>query len=114
MARNIVQQKKVNSPQKTTTTPVKQTTPPPIKKKESKYNFPLDTINLIMIGGCILLIAIGFILMLGGSNEGDTFNNDIFNTRRTLIGPMISLLGFVLMVVAIMFRGKKKDKDINE
>ena len=36
------------------------------------------------------------------------FNYDIFSTRRTVVGPTIALLGFVLMIVAIMY--KKKDK----
>ena len=97
-------------------TPQKKSEQPKQKpvSKESKYTFPLDTINLIMIGGCIVLIALGFILMLGGSNEGDTFNNEIFSSTRTTIGPMISLLGCVLMVVAIMYKGKKKDQNVEK
>lgn len=70
--------------------------------------FPLDPINFVMIGACILLIVIGFALMAGSPNTGSTFNYDIFSTRRTVVGPTIALLGFVLMIFAIIF--KKKDK----
>lgn len=76
--------------------------------QQSKSVFPLDKINLVLIAICIVLIAVGFALMGGSANEGSNFNYDIFSTRRTVVGPTIALLGFVLMIVAIMY--KKKDK----
>lgn len=82
----------------------------PAKASEPKKTlsiFPLDKINFIMIACCLVLIALGFILMMGSSNTGDTFNNDIFSTRRTVIGPLVALLGFVLMVPAIMYKKKE-------
>lgn len=75
--------------------------------QQSKSVFPLDKINFVLIAICIVLIAVGFALMGGSANEGSTFNYDIFSARRTVVGPTIALLGFVLMVVAIMY--KKKD-----
>lgn len=80
----------------------------PAKASEPKKSiFPLDKINFIMIACCLVLIALGFILMMGSANTGDTFNNDIFSTRRTVIGPLVALLGFVLMVPAIMYKKKE-------
>ena len=80
----------------------------PAKGNEPKKSiFPLDKINFIMIACCLALIALGFILMMGSANTGDTFNNDIFSTRRTVIGPLVALLGFVLMVPAIMYKKKE-------
>lgn len=81
--------------------------PKPVSQ-QSKIVFPLDKINFVLIAICIVLIAVGFALMGGSANEGNTFNYDIFSARRTVVGPTIALLGFVLMVVAIMY--KKKDK----
>ena len=72
--------------------------------QQSKSVFPLDKINLVLIAICIVLIAVGFALMGGSANEG------IFSTRRTVVGPTIALLGFVLMIVAIMYKKKGNNK----
>ena len=47
--------------------------------------------------------------MLGGSStvEGG-FNPDIFSTRRIVVGPLLSFLGFLLMAFAILVDPKKK------
>ena len=52
-----------------------------------------------------LMIVLGFILMAGSSN-GEEFNPDIFSTRRIVVGPVITFLGFVLMGVAVCFKPK--------
>lgn len=80
-----------------------------IKKEKADMNeLPLGKANFVMIGVCIVLIAVGFALMNGSTNQGATFNNDIFNSTRTVVAPLITFAGFVLMVVAIMLNGKKK------
>jgi len=76
--------------------------------KKEKDIMPLGKMNYIMIAVSILLIALGFALMTGSTNEGNTFNPDVFSSTRTVVAPFITFLGFVLMVPAIMFRGKKK------
>ena len=61
---------------------------------------------ILMLVGIAMLI-IGFILISGG-NEDDwnKFSYEIFNFRRLFIGPMFILLGFVVQIFAIMYRGK--------
>ncbi len=76
--------------------------------KKQEEQLPLGKINFIMIAVSVLLIVIGFVLMWGSPNVGDTFNDDIFSTSRTLVGPMLSLAGFVLVVPSIIWRPKKK------
>lgn len=83
-----------------------------IKQIEDKGNsFPLSKTNFILMGACLLLIVVGFWLMAGSANEGDTFNEDVFSTTRTVVGPFIAFMGFVLMAFAIMFKGKKKNQE---
>lgn len=82
-----------------------------LQPSKQEAGFPLNKINFIMIATCVALIVVGFVLMGGSSNVGSTFNNDIFSTRRTVVGPTISLAGFVLMIFAIMYR-KKDNKDL--
>ena len=77
-----------------------------------KYsNFPLTRINFILMAVCGAMIVIGFLLMLGGSNEIDHFNAEMFSTRRIVVGPTISFLGFLGMAFAIIFKKKETVKD---
>ena len=67
----------------------------------------LPKINLILIAIAFAIIVIGFALMVG-EPSGEVYNPDIFSFRRITVGPMIALFGFVFMIFAILFRGKKK------
>lgn len=61
-----------------------------------------------MMGGCVLLIIIGFALMSGGGSTGTEFNPEVFSTRRIVVGPLLAFLGFLLMAFAIIYIPKKK------
>lgn len=69
----------------------------------------LPKFNTILIAVCVFVIVIGFALMAGEPSGATEYNPDIFSFRRITLGPMISLAGFVLMIVAILF--PKKDKE---
>ena len=77
-----------------------------------KFQMPFTRTNFIMMGCCLAMIIIGFLLMSGGGSASQTeFNPEIFSTRRIVIGPAIAFLGFVAMAVAIIIRPKFKNKD---
>lgn len=72
---------------------------------------PFTHTNFYMMGGCLLLIVLGFLLMSGGGSSVENgFNPDIFSTRRIVVGPTIAFLGFFLMAFAIIWHPKKKNK----
>ncbi len=71
-----------------------------------RTSFPLTKINFVLMAVCGLLIVVGFLLMLGGSNDGAQFNDDIFSTRRVVVGPALSFIGFVAMAFAIIYKKK--------
>lgn len=79
---------------------------------------PFSKENYYMMGGCLALIIIGFILMSGGGRtEENGFNPEIFSTRRIVVGPMLSFLGFLLMGFAIVCNPVvriKKKKNVND
>ena len=75
-------------------------------KTNGKISYPLTKINFILMGTCLLLIIIGFWLMTGDANVGETFNKNIFESSRVSTGPIIAFLGFVLMAFAIIYRKK--------
>lgn len=70
-----------------------------------KYNLP--KLNAILIAVSFLIIVIGFALMAGEPSGETAYNPDIFSFRRITVGPMIALGGFVLMIVAILWKQKK-------
>jgi len=62
---------------------------------------------LVLIAGLVML-GIGFALMLGGGADSpDDFNEEIFGTQRIVVAPWFIFIGLVLPIVAIMM--KKKD-----
>ena len=77
-------------------------------KKENYDQLPLVRRNFIFMAIAGAMIVIGFLLMLGGSSTMDSFNPDIFSTRRIVIGPLIAFLGFIAMGVAIILRPRKQ------
>jgi len=83
-------------------------------KVKGKVSYPLTKINFILMGICLLLIVIGFWLMTGDANVGDTFNKNLFESSRVTTGPIIAFLGFVLMAFAIIFRKKDNKQADNE
>jgi len=70
--------------------------------------FPLGKENykLLLIGFAI--IVLGFILMIGGgSDDPNVFNEDIFSFRRITLAPIIVLFGFMFEIYAIMKKPKE-------
>lgn len=69
--------------------------------KQEGFAFGRENYIIMIIG--ILLIAIGFILMIGGGSEDpNVFSAEIFSTRRITVAPIVCLLGFTVVAVAIM------------
>ena len=79
-----------------------------------KSNFAFGRMNFILLGVGMLAVIIGFILMGGGSSSEEAYNPDIFSTRRIVIGPMVALLGFISIIVAILWRTPSKSADKEE
>lgn len=67
------------------------------------------TVNYILMAAGLLLLALGYILLSGGGSDNpDVFNPAMFDTRRLYVAPILIVLGFVVEIVAIMFKGKKE------
>lgn len=87
-----------------------------IKKTQTKTTdaadnqkvMPFGRMNYILVLIGIALIALGFILMIGGgSSDPDVFNEQMFNFRRLTLAPILVLAGFVVEIVAIFWKEKK-------
>lgn len=68
----------------------------------------------ILVAG-IALITLGYLLMIGGGSEDpNVFNPAIFDAQRIIVAPMVCLLGFITVIVAIMWRDKAEGTEISK
>ncbi len=74
----------------------------------NKTNFAFSKINYILLVVALLIIVVGFILMAGDGTTEEAFNPDIFSDRRIRVAPVVTLLGFIMVVVAILWRKPKR------
>lgn len=66
-------------------------------------------VNYLLIGISVLLIIVGFVIMSGGgSTDPNVFNEEIFSKSRTQVAPIVCVLGFMLMIYAVLHRGHNK------
>ena len=71
--------------------------------------------NYLLLVAGVLLIGLGYVLMIGGGSEDpQVFDPAIFSFRRITLAPMVCLAGFVLIIVAIMWRPRaQRSQQIN-
>ena len=75
--------------------------------KNSPPGFPFQRENYILMILGIVVIALGYILMVGGgSKDPAVFDPEIFSTRRITVAPIVILLGFGIEIYAIMKKPK--------
>ena len=80
-----------------------------VEKIEDPKIMPFGKQNYIIVLIGIALLALGFLLMLGGgSNNPDVFNEKMFDFRRITLSTILILAGFVVEIVAIFWKGKNK------
>lgn len=78
-----------------------------VEKAEDQQVLPFGRTNYIIVFIGVALIALGFILMIGGgSDDPDVFNESMFNFQRLTLAPVLVLAGFVMEIVAIFWRKK--------
>ncbi|MDR2810818.1 MAG: DUF3098 domain-containing protein [Tannerellaceae bacterium] len=74
-----------------------------------KRNFAFGKDNFILIVVAVAIIIVGFVLMSGGrSADGVSYNPDIFGAQRITIAPIVTMIGFGLMVFGILKNSKEK------
>lgn len=74
-----------------------------------KTNFAFGKMNFILLAISMAIVVIGFILMSGPGSTETEFNPDIFSDRRIKVAPVVCLFGFLMMIVAVLYKSRKKD-----
>ena len=77
------------------------------EEKSNKKELALGKKNYLFIAISFILIVIGFVLMIGEGSTEEMCNPDIFSTRRIVIAPTITFIGFVCMIFAILIKPKQ-------
>lgn len=54
----------------------------------------------------VSLILSGLLLMTGEGSSNETFCPDIFSTRRIILAPLLCLVGYLMLIPAIVWRRK--------
>jgi len=61
---------------------------------------------ILMIAGTII-IALGYLLMMGGgSDDPNVFSEEIFIFRRITLAPIVIIIGFLVVMISIMWKEK--------
>ncbi|MCD6658570.1 MAG: DUF3098 domain-containing protein [Lentimicrobium sp.] len=75
--------------------------PVAIGDKELQFAFGKENYRIMLIG--LAVLALGFILMVGGgSKDPYVFNDGMFNFQRLTLAPLLILAGYVIEIYAIM------------
>lgn len=74
--------------------------------KKNGFVFGKQNYSILIVG--VVLVVLGYILMIGGgSDDPNQFHADeIFSTRRITVAPIVILLGFIVVLFAIMKKSK--------
>ena len=68
------------------------------------FAFKKKNYILLIIG--LAFMASGLILMTGGGSEDPAkFSEDIFNFQRLTLAPILLATGFIMEIIAIMYKG---------
>ena len=78
-----------------------------------KRNLAFSKINFIWLAISIAVVILGFILMSGGTSTETVFDTDIFSARHITIAPIVTFIGFISIIGAILYQ-PKKNKEVEE
>ena len=77
------------------------------ESEDNQKVMPFGKQNYIIVLIGLALIVLGFILMIGGgSDDPDVFNEKMFDFQHITLAPILVLAGFVVEIVAIFWKRK--------
>ena len=71
-----------------------------------KRNLAFDKMNFILLAVCMAIVIVGFILISGGTSDENTFDAEIFSARHIVVGPTVTLVGFLSIIYAVIRKPK--------
>ena len=78
----------------------------------NKFDFVFGKKNYILMLVGVVVMAVGYLCLIGGGSEDpNVFNDAIFSARRMIVAPILIISGLVIEVFAIMIKGDKKTEE---
>lgn len=77
-----------------------------------KRDFAFCRMNYILLAIGMVVVVAGFLLMVGGGSTNEAYDPEIFSARRIKVAPVVCLIGFLSMIVAVVY--KPKDSEIEQ
>lgn len=78
------------------------------KNTTAKPTFLFGKRNYIIMFIGLAFIALGFILMVGGGSDNpEVFNEEIYNWQRIRLAPTLVIIGLAIEIYAILANPKK-------
>jgi diaminopimelate decarboxylase len=78
-------------------------------ENEKRFGMALEKVNYQLLAIAFGIVVVGFLLMMGGgSDDPDVFNEAIYSFRRITLAPMVVLFGFLFGIYAIMKKPSSK------
>lgn len=78
-----------------------------LEEQKAGFVFSKKNYTFMLIG--IGIIVLGYLLMIGGgSDDPNVFNEEIFSFRRITLAPILIIAGLVIEVFAIMWKFEKE------
>lgn len=78
-----------------------------------KRNLAFGKTNFILLAIGVAVVILGFILMSGEASTETVFNPDIFSARRIKVAPIVTFIGFISIIGAILYQ-PKETKEVEE
>ena len=100
------------------TKPTKPSEPIPSKQilEKPSFDYAFERINYIWMLIGIALLALGYILLIGGGSKNpDVFNESLFDAQRLIVSPILMVCGIFVEIYAILLIPKKnKEQETKE
>lgn len=77
--------------------------------KKTKLTPIFQFINILTLLVSCIIIGIGYALMVGSGSTESAFCEDVFSQRRIVTAPLICLLGYLMVIVGIVYHGKNRE-----
>ena len=79
----------------------------------NKRNLAFGKTNFILLAIGVAVVIIGFIHISGGTTNENLFDPDIFSARHIKVAPIVTFIGFISIIGAILYQ-PKETKEVEE
>lgn len=72
----------------------------------NKRNLAFGKLNFVLLAVGVVIVLIGLFLMAGGHSSETVFDPSIFDAVHIKVAPVVTLVGFVSIIFAIIVKPK--------